>query len=109
MMRNSSNSMSPAFQTALAEKHLVPLSTFCNIIKDKQKIIGAYNKMHSAKRTKVRPPTYTDVEDALVAWLQKGNAAHLPANGTILGEKPNQLVLQLGHEEFNGAMGGSVA
>lgn len=80
-------SKSTASKTALAEKHHVPLSTLCNIVKNKQKILDAYSKTHLAKRTRVRAPTYADVEAALTAWLQKANAAHLPVNGTVLREK----------------------
>ncbi|KAK8772621.1 hypothetical protein V5799_024135 [Amblyomma americanum] len=87
-------------KTQLAEKHKVPLSTLSTILKNKTKILEAYGKTHSTKRTRIRFPTYPDVEDALIKWLQHANAAHLPVNGTLLREKADELALRLGHEAF---------
>lgn len=87
-------------KTELAKRHGVPLSTLSTILSNKSKILEAYGKTYSSKRSRVRAPTYQDVEAALLRWLQKANAAHLPVNGTLLREKANDLALQLGHEEF---------
>uniref|UniRef100_A0A6B0V6J3 Putative tigger transposase n=1 Tax=Ixodes ricinus TaxID=34613 RepID=A0A6B0V6J3_IXORI len=87
-------------KTKLAEKHQVPISTLCTILKNQARIIEAYSKTHSAKRSRIRFPIYPDVEAALITWLQNATAAHLPIDGTILREKANDLALKLGHEEF---------
>ncbi|XP_070390990.1 tigger transposable element-derived protein 4-like [Dermacentor albipictus] len=87
-------------KTELAERHSVPLSMLFTILKNKSKVLEAYSKTYSLKQSRVRAPTYQDVESALLRWLQKANAAHLPVNRTILREKANNLALQLGHKEF---------
>ncbi|XP_070384751.1 tigger transposable element-derived protein 4-like [Dermacentor albipictus] len=86
----------------LAERHNVLLWTLSTILKNNLKVLEAYSKTYSSKRSRVRAPTYQDDEDvksALLCWLQKANAAHLPVSGTILREEAD-LTLQLGHEEF---------
>lgn len=87
-------------KTQLAERHKMPLSTLSTILKNKEKLLEAYGKTHSSKRSRIRFPTYPDVEVALMKWLQRANAAHLPVNGTILREKADDLALRLGHEGF---------
>ncbi|KAH8042854.1 hypothetical protein HPB51_026119 [Rhipicephalus microplus] len=77
----------------------MPLSTLSTIFKNKEKLLEAYGKTHSSKRSRIRFPTHPDV-DALMKWLQHANAAHLPVNGTILREKADDLALRLGHEGF---------
>lgn len=54
-------SKSTASKTALVKKHHVPLSTLCNIVKNKEKIFFAYSKTNSAKHTRLRLLTYADV------------------------------------------------
>ncbi|KAH8035085.1 hypothetical protein HPB51_004326 [Rhipicephalus microplus] len=87
-------------KTQLAEKHKMPLSTLSTILKNKEMLLEAYGKTHSSKRSRIRFPTYPDVEVALMKWLQHANAPHLPVNDTDLREKADDLALRLGNEGF---------
>uniref|UniRef100_A0A6B0V5Z1 Putative tigger transposase n=1 Tax=Ixodes ricinus TaxID=34613 RepID=A0A6B0V5Z1_IXORI len=91
--------------TKLAEKHQGPISTLCTILKNQARIIEVHSRTYSAKRSRIRFTTYPDVGAALITWLQNDTAAHLPVESTISREKPNNLALKLGHEEFRCSSG----
>ncbi|XP_064474064.1 tigger transposable element-derived protein 4-like [Ornithodoros turicata] len=88
-------------KTRLAQQFSVPSSTLSTILKNSEKIVTEYGKTYSSKRSRVRTSAFSELETALIAWLNKMTAANLLVNGSILRDKARDLADQLGCENFS--------
>ena len=76
-------------------------STISTILKEKHKIVRAYEEgSYSAKRKKMRQSDYPDVKKALSQWFRTVLTSNVPLSGPLLQGKAGYFAVQLGYENF---------
>ena len=81
-------------------------NTLSTWIKDKDKIISAYETCETEpKRKKLRASDYEDVDRALLQWFTDARKRDLPVSGPMLSAKALEIAAELGHHEFKSSNG----
>ena len=85
----------------IAREFGIANSTLSTIIKDKQKILAAFDQAtFEPERKRMRTATYEDVEDAVLLWFKNIRGRNVPVSGSILQTKAEELAKELGHHDF---------
>ena len=81
-------------------------STISTILKEKHKIVRAYEEgSYSDKRKKMRQSDYPDLNKALSQWFRTVRSSNVPLSGPLLQEKARYFAEQLGYENFKASNG----
>ena len=81
-------------------------STISTILKEKHKIVRAYEEgSYSDKRKKMRQSDYPDLNKALSQWFRTVRTSNVPLSGPLLQEKARYFAEQLGYENFKASNG----
>ena len=81
-------------------------STISTILKEKHKIVRAYEEgSYSAKRKKMRQSDYPDVKKALSQWFRTVLTSNVPLSGPLWQGKARYFAVQLGYENFKASNG----
>ena len=76
----------------IAKEFGIANSTLSSIIKDKQKIIAAFDQAaFEPERKRTRTAAYKDIEDALLMWFKSVRGRNVPVSGAILQAKATKL------------------
>uniref|UniRef100_H3A7X5 HTH CENPB-type domain-containing protein n=1 Tax=Latimeria chalumnae TaxID=7897 RepID=H3A7X5_LATCH len=76
---------------AIANESGILPNTLSTILKNRDKIVNAYNSSDFTKK---------EVEDALHMWFKSARNDNIPLSGPILAAKAEKLVANLGNENF---------
>ncbi|XP_064475752.1 tigger transposable element-derived protein 4-like [Ornithodoros turicata] len=79
-------------KTAIAKKFGIAKSTLSGILKDTSRILETFNSGEFGPKLKrMRTAAHKDVEDVLVAWIQRARSANLPVNGVVVRAKAEEI------------------
>ena len=85
---------------------LLPQFTFATILKNKNKIVSAYEEgVYNNKCKKTKDPSYLDLDKALAQRLHKVRGLNVAVNGTLLAEKARFFAKELGNANFKASRG----
>ena len=86
----------------IAKEFGIANSTLSTIIKDKDKIVAAFNHgMFEPERKRMRTSVYESVEEALLMWFKDIYGRNVPVSGEVLQMKASELASELGHDNFS--------
>lgn len=93
-------------RTVLASEFGLSKSSVSDIVKQKAKLLEAYNSgEYAPHRKRMRKSMYTDVEDALLIWLRQSLHFNMPISGPIIQRKAKEFANILGHHGFSCSSG----
>ena len=85
----------------IAKEFGIANSTLSTIIKDKEKILNAFDEAaFEPQRKRLRTVVYDDVEEALLVWFKSVRGKNVPVTGAVLQTKASELAKELGHDNF---------
>ena len=88
-------------KSEIAKEFNVPPNTLSTWLKNKDKIVEAYESSSFGPATKkMRTADFPDVEKALDIWFRNARANSVPISGPILKDRGQDLAKLLGHHEF---------
>ena len=76
-------------KTAIAEQYGVPLNILSTWLKNKEKIMNAFQKFNP-KRKNIKTATFSDVEEATVKWFKSARDRNVPVSGPFLATKAEE-------------------
>ncbi|KAH8025962.1 hypothetical protein HPB51_014295 [Rhipicephalus microplus] len=86
-------------KTEIACKFGIAKSTLMGIVKDCAQVTAALSDGGFApKRKKMRTAAHKDLEDVLLAWIQRARSVNLPVNGVVLKAKEEEIALRMNIE-----------
>ena len=90
----------------IAAEFEIPANTLSTILKNQKQIIEKYQKQGvNPERKRLRSGIFTDVEDALLNWLNCISKNKIEISWSSLQEKANALAKNLGHPDFQCSAG----
>lgn len=92
-------------QSEIAKEYGIPRTTVTTFVRNKEKILSAFQSCAEPSRKRLRTSDFKDVENATLLWLRSARKNLVPLSGAILQEKARQFAKALGQNEFQGSTG----
>ena len=90
-------------KSQIAKEFEITNSTLLTIIKDRQKILTAFEEssFEPGNDCVLRPATFEDVEEGLLIWFKGVRERNAPISGPILQAKVDKIAKELGYTALN--------
>ena len=93
-------------KTEVAKQFGIANSTLSTILKDRQKIISAFEESSfQPERKRMRLALYDEVEEGLLIWFKSVREKNVPVSGPILQTKAEEIARELGISDFSCSSG----
>jgi hypothetical protein len=89
----------------VAAEYNVPRNTLSTWLKNKEKIVNAFESGNNRSTQKLKSSSYENLDKAVYKWFVKVRDEGLPVNGPILKEKAIKYAEELGIENFKASNG----